>query len=144
MSAEKFFTEEQKEVIRKAIEIAEEKTSGEIRVQVTEKCKGDVIAVAEKSFGSLKMHKTKERNGVLFFLAIESRVFAIYGDQGIDSKVEKNFWKDISAEMEQLFKQEKFTEGLAQGIIKAGEALAKYFPHTNDDKNELTNEISFK
>lgn len=143
MSAEAFFTVEQKEAIRRAIVDAEEKTSGEIRVHVDEKCKGDAIQQAEKVFGKLKMHETKERNGVLFYLAVTSRVFAIYGDQGIHAKVGNGFWDEISKQMEKLFQQGKFTEGLAEGIAKAGDQLAKHFPHQSDDKNELTNEISF-
>jgi uncharacterized membrane protein len=144
MSAEAFFTDHQKEVIRKAIELAEEKTSGEIRVHIESKCKGDVLKCAEKRFGSLKMHQTKERNGVLFYLAIDSRVFAIYGDKGINDKVPGDFWNKISAHMEKLFQKGNFTEGLAEGIAMAGEALVKHFPHQKDDTNELSNEISFK
>ncbi len=144
MSAEKFFTDHQKEIIRKAIEVAEEKTSGEIRVHIEQKCKGDVLKCAEKVFGKLKMHKTKERNGVLFYLAIDSRVFAIYGDQGIHAKVPNGFWNEISAHMEKLFQKGNFTEGLAEGIAMAGNQLAKHFPHQENDKNELSNEISFK
>ena len=144
MSAETFFTDHQKEVIRKAIELAEEKTSGEIRVHIEQKCKGDVLKFAEKVFGKLKMQETKERNGVLFFLAIDSRVFAIYGDQGIHDKVENGFWNVISEQMEKSFQKGNFTEGLAEGITMAGSQLAKYFPHQKNDKNELSNEISFK
>jgi uncharacterized membrane protein len=143
MSAEKFFTEEQKEAIRKAIELAEEKTSGEIRVHIDRKCKGDVVKEAEKCFGKLKMHETEERNGVLFYLAIDSRVFAIYGDKGIYTKVGNEFWNEISAHMEKLFQKGNFTEGLAEGIAMAGNQLAKHFPHLSTDKNELSNEISF-
>jgi uncharacterized membrane protein len=144
MSAEKFFTDGQKEVIRKAIELAEEKTSGEIRVHIENKCDGDVVKVAEKRFGQLKMQETKERNGVLFYLAIDSRVFSIYGDKGIHEKVPSGFWNEISAHMEKLFRNGNFTEGLAEGIAMAGNQLQQHFPHQKDDKNELSNEISFK
>jgi uncharacterized membrane protein len=144
MSVESFFSEEQKKSIRKAIEEAELKTSGEIRVHISQKCKGDVLKVAEKVFGKLKMHKTELRNGVLFYLAVDSRVFAIYGDKGINEKVPGDFWNSISEEMEKHFRKGEFTEGLEIGIAKAGEQLSMHFPHTNSDKNELTNEISFK
>jgi uncharacterized membrane protein len=144
MHAEQFFSETQKEAIRKAIENAEERTSGEIRVHIENKCNGDVVRTAESRFGKLKMHKTKERNGVLFYLAVESKVFSIYGDKGIHGKVGNDFWKEISALMEKHFSKGEFTKGLCEGIAMAGEKLAIYFPHTDEDKNELTNEISFK
>ncbi len=144
MSTEAFFSDEQKSRIRKAIEIAEEKTSGEIRVHVQKKCKGETVKEAEKVFGKLKMHKTQQRNGILFFLAIESRVFAIYGDKGINEKVPADFWNGISAFMENHFRKNEFTDGLIGGITMAGNQLKQHFPHADDDKNELTNEISFK
>jgi uncharacterized membrane protein len=144
MSAETFFSDAQKEAIRAVIAEAEEKTSGEIRVHIEEKCDENAITHAEKVFGKLKMHETAERNGVLFYLAIDSRVFAIYGDKGIHKKVTAQFWDAASALMEQHFKQGKFTEGLIAGINMAGEQLAAHFPFKSDDKNELTNDISFK
>lgn len=144
MSAEKFFTEEQKEAIRKAIECAEGKTSGEIRVHIEQKCKGDVVKQAEKVFGILKMNTTVERNGVLIYLAVDSRVFSIYGDKGIHEKVPNGFWDSTSKEMEKHFRNAEFSQGLIAGIEMAGDQLAKHFPHLSSDKNELTNDISFK
>lgn len=144
MSAEQFFSETQKESIRKAIENAEERTSGEMRVHIENICKGDVVKAAEGRFGKMKMHKTKDRNAVLFYLAVESKVFSIYGDKGIHEKVGADFWNETSALMEKHFRSGNFTEGLCEGITMAGEKLATYFPHQDDDKNELTNEISFK
>jgi uncharacterized membrane protein len=144
MSAETFFSDDQKEAIRKAIVEAEEKTSGEIRVHIEEKCEEGAVQRAEKIFGKLNMHKTAERNGVLIYLAVTSRVFAIYGDKGIHEKVPTLFWDSTSAVMERNFKEGKFTEGLTAGIAMAGEQLATHFPHKADDKNELTNDISFK
>jgi uncharacterized membrane protein len=144
MSAENFFSDAQKEAIRAVIAEAEEKTSGEIRVHIEEKCDENAIAHAEKVFAKLKMHETAERNGVLFYLAIDSRVFAIYGDKGIHEKVTAQFWDAASAVMEEQFKAGKFTEGLVAGITMAGEQLATHFPFKTGDKNELTNDISFK
>lgn len=144
MSAETFFSETQKASIREAIIKAEQKTSGELRVHIEEKCSENAIARAEEVFGKLKMHATKERNGVLFYLAIDSRVFAIYGDKGIHEKVTAQFWDAASAVMEQYFKKGEFTEGLVAGINMAGEQLALHFPFKDSDKNELTNDISFK
>ena len=144
MSTETFFSDAQKNAIKNAIEVAEEKTSGESRVHIQKKCLRDPLKVAEKVFGKLKMHKTSHRNGVLFFLAIDTRVFSIYGDKGIHEKVPANFWNEISAVMEIHFRKGDFTAGLTTGIEMAGEQLAKHFPHQDSDKNELTNEISFQ
>ena len=63
--------------IVKAIKSAEKKTSGEIQVHVDKHCKEDVLDRAAHVFKTLKMHETKERNGVLFYLAIKDHKFAI-------------------------------------------------------------------
>ena len=144
MTAADLFSEEQRETIRRAVEAAERRTSGEIRVHIEKQCNDDAMSCAKKRFLQLGMQRTKERNGVLFYLAVESRVFAIVGDEGIDRKVPADFWNSISATMEEKFRAGKFTEGLAEGIATAGEQLEKHFPRATDDKDELTNEISFE
>ena len=89
------------------------------------------------------MHKTQARNGVLFYLAVRDRKFAIIGDEGIHKVVPENFWDAIKEQMLSQFKQGDFTSGLTQGIISAGEQLKKYFPYQKDDVNELSDELSF-
>ncbi|MCB8999770.1 MAG: TPM domain-containing protein, partial [Bacteroidales bacterium] len=94
-------------------------------------------------FEYLKMHKTAERNGVLFYLAVKSRKFAILGDAGINAKVPSNFWDQIKESMAAAFAEGKFSEGLSEGILSAGEQLARHFPHQKNDVNELSDDISF-
>ena len=143
MSAKKFFTKEQQLVIQKAIADAERATSGEVRVHIDDECKGDVLDVATDVFHKLKMNKTELRNGVLFYLAVSNRQFAILGDKGINQKVPENFWDNIKEHMQAQFKKGKFTEGLCEGLEKAGEQLKKHFPHKRYDVNELKDEVSF-
>ncbi len=141
--AKEFFSEEEKLSIRDAIVAAETHTSGEIRVHVENHCKGDAVKHAEKVFARLKMNKTAERNGVLFFVAVLDRTFVIYGDVGIHSHVPENFWDSVRDHMLPFFKQKQFTKGLCEGIRLAGDKLQEHFPHQDDDKDELPNEVSF-
>ncbi|WP_186757120.1 TPM domain-containing protein [Echinicola salinicaeni] len=142
--AEKLFTKAQKEQIIAAIKAAEVETSGEIQVHLESHCKEDVLDRAADVFAMLKMHKTKLRNGVLFYLAVEDHKFAILGDGGINALVPDDFWEGIKTEMLQYFKQGKYTEGLVTGIEMSGKALKKHFPYDPDtDENELSDEISF-
>jgi len=143
VSAAKFFSESNRKAIGDAIAAAERMTSGEIRLFVENKCKGDVLDRSAFLFKELKMDATRERNGVLIYLAMKSQKFAILGDAGINAKVPKDFWLDIRVEMQNYFVKEDFTNGLAKGIAMAGEALQKYFPHEKDDKNELSDEMVF-
>ncbi|MCX6296591.1 MAG: TPM domain-containing protein [Bacteroidetes bacterium] len=143
MSAKKFFTAEQQKSIQDAIANAELNTSGEIRVHIDDDCKEEVLDKAAKVFHKLKMNKTELRNGVLFYLAVNDRKFAILGDKGINEKVTADFWDSIKSLMFDHFKQQQFTEGLCSGIELAGEKLKIHFPLQSNDTNELDNEVSF-
>lgn len=144
MKAKDFFTEAQKKQIQQAIADAEFNTSGEIRVHIDNTCKLDVLDRAANVFHELQMDATALRNGILFYLAINDRKFAILGDKGINEKVPSDFWDQIKETILEHFKKEAFTEGLSTGIKMAGEKLKAYFPYQDDDKNELSNEMSFE
>lgn len=137
------FTKEQQKQIVDAIKQAEHNTSGEIRVHIEKKCKKDVLDRAVDVFAMLKMHKTKLRNGVLFYLSIEDRQFAILGDAGINAKVPSDFWDSVKNTVLEHFKSGNQTQGLVNGILMAGEKLKAHFPYQKDDVNELSDEISF-
>jgi len=143
MKASAFFTREQQEAILRAIGEAEHATSGEIRVHIETSCKADVLDEAAWLFRKVGMHKTADRNGVLIYLAIKERKFAIIGDTGINSVVPLGFWDEIRDHMNQRFSENLFTEGLTEGIIMAGQQLKEHFPRTRDDINEITDTISF-
>jgi uncharacterized membrane protein len=143
MSARKFFTKQQKEDIMMAIKNAELDTSGEIRVHIEEKCPGDVLDRASMIFDKLEMQKTELRNGVLFYLALKNRKFAVLGDAGINKVVPDDFWDDVRDVLLNHFRSNSFAEGLAEGIALAGKQLKMHFPFHKDDVNELPDEISF-
>lgn len=138
-----FFTEEEKKNIVNAIKEAELNTSGEIRLHLENRCKIDVLDRAANIFAKLEMHKTKLRNGVLFYLAVKDQKFAILGDAGINAKVPDNFWDKIKDHILSNFKEGKYAKGLEEGIKMAGEQLKKHFPYQSDDVNELSDDISF-
>jgi uncharacterized membrane protein len=144
MSARKFFTQKQLDDIKQAVQRAELETSGEIRVHIEEVCKGDVLDRTAYLFQKLGMDKTKLRNGVMIYLAIKDRKFAIIGDAGINAKVSGDFWDNAKNIMLNDFKEGLFTEGLSKAIILAGEQLRNHFPHQGDDSNELPDDVSFK
>lgn len=138
-----FFSWEDEEKITGAIKEAEHSTSGEIRVHIEGKCSGEALDRAAYVFEQLGMHKTKLRNGVLFYLAVEDKKFAILGDAGINAVVKDNFWDEIKKLMLDHFGNGEFAEGLAGGILMAGKQLKANFPYQKDDINELPDEISF-
>lgn len=142
-TARDFFTETQKEDIKTAIQIAELETSGEIRVHIEKECEGDVLDRASTVFEKLGMAKTHQRNGILFYLAVRNRKFAIIGDEGINKKVPEDYWEEVKIKMLIHFRQGNFTQGLLDAINMVGLELKKYFPYQSDDVNELPDDISF-
>lgn len=141
--AKEIFTEEQQAEIREAIQQAEHNTSGEIKIHIENACKEETLDRAAYVFEKLNMHKTKLRNGVLFYLAVKDKQFAILGDMGINNKVPKGFWDDISQMMLVYFKGGDFAKGLVEGVKEAGLQLKSHFPYQKDDINELSDDISF-
>lgn len=139
-----FFTSAQKKAIEDAIRQAEMNTSGEIRVHIEKQCRGNVLDRAADIFAMLKMHKTEQRNGVLFYLSIEDHKFAILGDAGLNARVPENYWSTIKSMMLDEFKNGNVAVGLIRGIRMAGDMLKTLFPYKrNEDVNELSDEISF-
>ncbi|TPE45427.1 TPM domain-containing protein [Pontibacter mangrovi] len=137
-------TPEDEQKITEAIREAELKTSGEIRVHVESNCDKDVLDRATEVFAELNMHQTELRNGVLFYVSLEDRQFAVLGDAGINATVPDHFWEDITAEVVKHFKHKKYAEGLAKGVRMAGEQLQSHFPYDrHGDTNELSDDVSF-
>ena len=139
---EEFLTKTEEQEIVEAIRVAEKNTSGEIRVHLEKKIDTDAIDCAVEVFNELEMYNTKDANGVLIYVAVKSKQFAICGDDGINKVVPTDFWESTKNIMAGNFQNGNFKQGLVDGILKAGEQLKKYFPYQDDDTNELSNEIS--
>ena len=135
--------EEDQRVVE-AIRQAERNTSGEIKVHIENRCKGDVEQRSLFIFDKLKLNETQLRNGVLIYLAVKDHKFAILGDKGINNVVEDGFWNDVKDLMLSHFKEGRFAEGLEQGIMRCGEKLKAYFPYQSDDINEIPDNISYE
>lgn len=128
--------------ISRAISEAEKKTSGEIRVFVQRGELDDPIVAARQRFEKLGMTATRERNGVLIFVAPRSQKFAVIGDQGIHARCGDVFWTEVVESMRNHFKAENFTDALVQAIHRTGDLLAQHFPCQPDDRNELPDTVS--
>jgi uncharacterized membrane protein len=143
MKVKDFIGDKGKALIEQAIKEAELYTSGEIRVHLESKCSGDPLQRAVYIFNYLKMYRTQARNGVLVYVAVGSRKFAIIGDAGINAVVPDNFWDGIKEQMQQNFAAGNYVDGLVQAIRESGVSLKRYFPYQSDDINEQPDEISF-
>lgn len=143
MKPKEFFNQLDDCRIADAIQSAELRTSGEIRVYVTRNGLGkmDVFEAAAKCFKKLRMSATAERNGVLLYFAPRDQRFTILGDCGIDEKCGENLWDEIADELHKMLKNGQFTDAVVAAIHRAGEALATHFPRSPDDRNELPDAV---
>lgn len=140
-----FFTEEEKIQIVEAVRKAERRTSGEVRVFVENRCSYmDAIDRAKEIFIELKMNETLDKNAVLVYVAMKDHQLAVFGDEGIHSKLGNDYWNAEVKKMISNFNRENYAEGITEVVTDIGEALTQLFPYNNDtDKNELPDDIVF-
>ena len=142
MRTREFLSKLEHNRIIQAIREAESRTSGEIRVFIQRgKLKSDPLVVAQKKFHRLGMHKTRERNAVLIFVAPRVHKFAVIGDEAIHQKCGDQFWQRIVEKMRTHFQNEKFSDALIEAVGQIGEVFASNFPKTSGDANELPNDV---
>ncbi|MXV37209.1 TPM domain-containing protein [Flavobacteriaceae bacterium Ap0902] len=138
-----YFTEKEEHKIVEAIRDAENMTSGEIRVHISKNPDNGGLDAAKKVFADLHMHNTKYHNGVLLHISTGSKTFSIYGDEGIDKVVPDNFWESTRDIMQKHFADGNIVEGIRAGIQNVGVIMKEHFPLDVDDKNELSDEITY-
>lgn len=139
-----FLTKNQERTIIQAIKEAETNTSGEVRVHIEDRCKGgDAIKRAIEVFGELGMHQTELRNGVIVYVATRDHKIAVWGDEGIHTKVGQDFWDDVLNTMKKYFQADDYETGLRDAVLMIGQKLKEFFPYQQDDVNELPDDISY-
>lgn len=124
-----------------SIRLAESHTSGEIRVCVARQCKGDPLEAALKKFHQLKMDTTRLRNGVLIYVSPSRHKAAIIGDRGIHEAANDGFWDEAMEVMLFHFRNGEIAEGICKGVGKVGELIKSRYPVSENDINELGDEV---
>lgn len=143
MKAKSFLQQVDHPKIVASIGQAERRTTGEIRVWISDRDRPLALEAAHARFTKLHMDRTKHRNAVLIFLAPRSRTFAIVGDAGIDQKVGTQFWFEVRDVMIEHLRDERYTDAIVHAVETAGRRLAEHFPATSGERNpnELPNDI---
>ncbi len=141
MNTPEFIQQLREPEIVAAIRAAELKTSGELRVFISDKDTADPVAAAQEHFTRLGMTQTLDRNAVLIYLAPGTCKFAVIGDSGVHALCGDDFWQELAHSMTDHFRKSEFTEGIVQGVQRAGDLLAEHFPRRPDDRNELSDGV---
>lgn len=144
-SPKPLLSDAQQTELLQAIRLAEQQTSGEIRVFLERRCRYvDATDRAAEVFFSHGMQQTTQRNAVLIYLATQDHQVAIWGDQGIHEKLGPRYWQERVQEMLQLFSKEDYLQGLLGCVEATGQALRQHFPYDRStDRNELSDDILF-
>jgi uncharacterized membrane protein len=139
----RFFSISEEHEIMTAIRHAERASSGEVRLFVESHCKKAIHERTVQIFKRLKMQRTRERNAVLVYIAMEDRKFTIFGDEGIHQKLGFSFWQAEAVTLKSYFEKDEMLKGICQVVEDIGEKLKLQFPHPPDDKNELPNTVAY-
>lgn len=137
----RFLNDDERARVEAAIAAAERETSGEIRVVVDRRSFGDPLPEARRRFGRLKMHETRDRNAVLILLAVRSRRFAIFGDEGVHRHLGNDGWAHIRDGMAERFGRDDFGGGLVYAVEEVAKVLREHFPWRDGDVNELPDQV---
>jgi uncharacterized membrane protein len=143
MKASDFFNKKEKKEIILAIREAEKETSGEIKVHLENRCKGDLMERTKEIFSALHLYKTEHKNAVLIYIAPNDKKVSIIGDEGIHNLVPDNYWDNEIQLLTDSFKRNDFKNGIIETIGNIGKKLKLYFPYTSNDINEISDLISF-
>ncbi|MEG1635191.1 MAG: TPM domain-containing protein [Rikenellaceae bacterium] len=138
-----FINKEEEKRLIAAIKSAELGSSAEIKVHIDKYCKGNPLDEAVRWFLKLKMEQTKDRNGVLIYVAYKDKKVAIIGDKGINALIGETFWDSTYHLMREQFKKGNICEGLCDAIGNVSKKLKQFFPYATDDVNELSDDISY-
>lgn len=141
MNADQFIATIVDEQVIRAIQSAEARTSGELRVFVTDKLVEDAMAEAWKTFARLNMQGTVQRNAVLIFVCPKARKFAMVADEGVRHYCNEAFWSGLAQQLSDGFKAGDYTGSLVRVIEEIGRELTAHFPRLGNDVNELPDEV---
>jgi uncharacterized membrane protein len=103
----------------------------------------DPLPRALALFQQLGMHRTRRRNGVLLYLALDDHKLAIVGDEAVHTRVGPAYWERVRDLMVEHLRAREPREAVVQAVEEVGRVLAEHFPRSpGGDGGELSNEVS--
>ncbi len=143
----KILSKEDLKKISSEIKKAEENTSAEIVVSIKNKVpfifNRNVYKFALSLFKFYKVHKTKDRTGILILFVLQSKQFHIIGDIGIYKKINQNVWDNLSSSISNHIKEKSLLDGILLSIKLVSKLVDYDIPKKNDDKNEISDNVRF-
>lgn len=96
---------------------------------------------ASSQFLARNIHLTRGRTGILLFVSLEERYAEVHADAGIDERVGQQDWNAICAILIDHASRNDFANGFVLAIEASGALLARHFPKTGADTNEIDDHL---
>ncbi len=96
---------------------------------------------ALQAFYEHNLHATKDHTAILIMVSLLERRVEILADAGINSKVSKDTWQGIVSNMIACIKTNDLSEGICIAVSECGNILAKDFPGSRDNPDEISNKL---
>ncbi len=131
------FNEFENQELVHAIAAAERGSTGELRVLIVNRCRGDVMDKARRAFEELGLTETQGRTGVLLYFCARDHKLAILGDVGIHEKVGQAFWNQIIERAIAFCREGEYLRALLLAVDEIGHAFRRHLPPEQGEGNEL-------
>lgn len=131
------FSAHEEQAIMHAVAAAERGSTGELRVLVLGRCKGDALEEAKRHFVRMGLAETRGRTGVLLLVCPRDHKAAILGDVGIHAKVGDPFWQMVIARAIGFFARGEILLGVLSAVDEIGQAFRQHLPGEAGEGNEL-------
>lgn len=96
---------------------------------------------ALRAFYEKGLYRTKQNTGVLFFISRLERKVWVLADKGINEKITQETLNNFAITVSQGIKTGRSCDVLCEAMREAGKLLAKHFPVTAGDTDELSDEV---
>jgi uncharacterized membrane protein len=130
--------------IGRAIRASEQKHDGELRFVIEGALpvryllgKKSSRTRAEDLFATLKIWDTENNSGMLIYVQLVSRHIDIVADRGISRHIGQAEWDTVCKAMEKAFRAGRYEEGALEAIERCTALLARHFPSSGEQRNEL-------
>ena len=96
---------------------------------------------AIEQFLAKGVHATRERTGVLIYVALVDHRVEVVADEGIYAKASPKVWDEAVAALVDGLRNGRAADGFVRAIELAGVVLAEHFPPRVDNPNELSDHL---
>ncbi|MCS6916285.1 MAG: TPM domain-containing protein [Chitinophagales bacterium] len=141
MTDRPLLTAQEQQFLAQAIADVEKQTTGEIKIFLEPECPTDPYVQAQKKFFELNLHQTRQRTGVLIYVAYQSHHFAVLADTGLHHQLPDGFWNNLRDELTEQFRNKPLAEALHHAVTRCGAALMRYAPAAPSNPDELSNRV---